>query len=67
MTTVKPLIFEVDEAQGKLWDGGWRDASEMLPVREPATGRTLLEVGQASAEDVAHAARTAASAQRAWA
>ncbi|MBV8998159.1 MAG: aldehyde dehydrogenase family protein, partial [Solirubrobacterales bacterium] len=67
MTTVKPLIFEVDEAPGKLWDGGWRDASETLPVREPATGRTLLEVGQASAEDVARAARTAASAQPAWA
>ena len=46
----------------------WRPGSgEPREVREPATGRPLLTVGQSTPEDVARAAATAAAAQPAWA
>jgi benzaldehyde dehydrogenase (NAD) len=66
-TAVGSAIFDASEAHGKLWVGRWHDASANLPVREPATGETLLEVGQAGGDDVARAAREAAAAQPDWA
>jgi benzaldehyde dehydrogenase (NAD) len=46
----------------------WRPGSgQPYETREPATGRGLLSLPQATADDVARAAETAASAQPAWA
>jgi benzaldehyde dehydrogenase (NAD) len=46
----------------------WRPGSgEEREIREPASGRPLLTLPQATAEDVARAAATAAAAQPAWA
>ncbi|HEY7130893.1 MAG TPA: aldehyde dehydrogenase family protein [Candidatus Limnocylindrales bacterium] len=57
-------------------EGGWLDpfladwrpgTGEPRELREPATGRPLLTLPQATPDDVARAAATAASAQPAWA
>lgn len=54
--------------QGKLFNGQWVAArGGSLPVREPATGETLTEVGQANAADVQAAVATAVIAQKSWA
>ena len=46
----------------------WRPGTgETREVREPATGRHLLTLPQATPDDVAAAAARAAAAQRAWA
>ncbi len=52
---------------GKLFLGGWNNASQAHEVLEPATGAVLTRVGAASPEDVAEAARRARAAQAAWA
>ncbi len=66
-TTVESRLFDADAAHGSLWAGEWRRASSTLTVHEPATGATLLEVGQASAEEIKRAATEAAAAQAQWA
>jgi benzaldehyde dehydrogenase (NAD) len=51
-----------------LFLGDWRPGSgEPREIREPATGRLLMTVPQATAADVARAAAAAAAAQPAWA
>jgi benzaldehyde dehydrogenase (NAD) len=50
-----------------LYSGGWRAASAILDVREPATGSVLSRTGLAKPADVAAAAATASAAQAAWA
>ncbi|MFH8935589.1 aldehyde dehydrogenase family protein [Streptomyces griseosporeus] len=52
---------------GRYHSDGWRDAAEIRPVVEPATGDGLGAVGLAAPGDVARAAARAAEAQRAWA
>jgi succinate-semialdehyde dehydrogenase / glutarate-semialdehyde dehydrogenase len=49
--------------------GEWRAASEggTLPVEDPATGRTLIEVADATVEDAFAALGAAAEAQPRWA
>ncbi|MFZ0043359.1 MAG: benzaldehyde dehydrogenase [Solirubrobacteraceae bacterium] len=66
-TTVESRLFDADAAHGSLWTGEWRRASSTLPVREPATGASLLEVGQAGADDVKRAAAEAAAVAPEWA
>ena len=66
-TVVGSRLFDAEEAHGKLWGGEWRPASKTMAVREPATGATLAEVGEASAADVLRAASEAASSQADWA
>jgi benzaldehyde dehydrogenase (NAD) len=69
MATTAPDTTEAAE-------GGWLDpfladwrpgTGEPRELREPATGRPLLTLPQATPDDVARAAATAASAQPAWA
>ncbi|WP_375489839.1 benzaldehyde dehydrogenase [uncultured Jatrophihabitans sp.] len=60
----------LDDARwrGQVFSDGWHEAhGGAAPVREPATGDALGEIGLADAEDVARAGRSAASAQREWA
>ena len=46
----------------------WRPGTgDLREIREPATGRSLITVAQATADDVARAAAAAALAQPAWA
>lgn len=53
---------------GKVYIDGWCPGSGgTQPVREPATGETLAEIGVATPQDVYRAADSAAVAQRAWA
>ena len=52
---------------GKLFLGGWANASKAHEVLEPATGSVLTRVGSATPEDVAEAAKRARAAQGAWA
>lgn len=61
-------LLATDEWHGKIFSDGWREAAGgTAPTTEPATGRTLADVGLATAEDVGRAAATAAAAQPAWA
>jgi len=49
-------------------DGAWQPGyGDDYPVVEPATGEELGRMGQATAQDVAEAARVAGEAQREWA
>ncbi|MFI6996853.1 NAD-dependent succinate-semialdehyde dehydrogenase [Nocardia sp. NPDC050175] len=51
-----------------LWIGGKQvPAARTFPVDNPATGKVLIEVADASAADGAHALDAAADAQAAWA
>jgi benzaldehyde dehydrogenase (NAD) len=53
---------------GRTYVAGWRTTgSGSSPVREPATGATLGEIGTSSSDDVRHAVEVAAAAQRDWA
>ncbi|MEU9312987.1 aldehyde dehydrogenase family protein [Streptomyces sp. NPDC048256] len=53
---------------GKIYSGGWRDSEGgTRRVIEPATGRTLAEVGVACPADVARAGARAAHAAGDWA
>lgn len=63
---VTSLLGEKHLWEGCLFDGNWRPASSHLDVIEPATGRRLAKVGQASAQDVAEVVRTTVAAQPAW-
>jgi benzaldehyde dehydrogenase (NAD) len=65
--TMTATLFDIADAEGKIWDGGWRDASGSLEVIEPATGGSLGTVGAGSAADVHRAAGEAAKAQVSWA
>ncbi|MEV6238439.1 aldehyde dehydrogenase family protein [Lentzea sp. NPDC051838] len=66
MSTADSLLDPVSWA-GSFFSDGWRVAAHTTPVVEPATGAELARIGVADAEDVAHAAKSAAEAQRAWA
>jgi succinate-semialdehyde dehydrogenase / glutarate-semialdehyde dehydrogenase len=60
----------LEQVPAQLYIGGeWRPASGggTLPVEDPATGQTLLEVADATPEDALSALATAADAQAAWA
>ena len=53
---------------GKIYSKGWRSAEGgTLSVTDKSTGERLGEMGRASANDVAGAARIAHEVQRAWA
>ena len=53
---------------GRIHSDGWVAGSAgTQPIREPATGGTLGEIGVASPDDVIRAAARAAEAQHAWA
>lgn len=52
----------------RIFSEGWQSSSGgTSPIREPATGAVLGEIGIADATDVDSAARSAAKAQAAWA
>jgi benzaldehyde dehydrogenase (NAD) len=54
--------------RGRLFSSEWRTAvGGSIDLVEPATGATLTRVGNASAEDVRHAAAEARAAQPGWA
>jgi benzaldehyde dehydrogenase (NAD) len=65
--TVTTRFFDIADAEGKIWDGGWRDAPESLEVIEPATGNSLGSVGAGDAGEVHKAAAAAAAAAPDWA
>ena len=53
--------------QKSVFTGGWTKTTESEKVIEPATGKTLAEVGLASDADVNESVDKAAEAQREWA
>lgn len=60
--------LRTDEWSRRIYSGGWIEAGGgTIRVREPATGEELAEVGKASPQDVAEAARKARAAQASWA
>ena len=62
-----PLLTPAEFA-GRLFDGTWREATAgTIDVLEPATGKRLATVGDATPDDVRTAARTAAATQPTWA
>lgn len=67
MSVTDTKLFEIAEAAGKIWDGGWRAAPTSLEVLEPATGSSLGSVGAGGEREVRAAASAAALAQPAWA
>ena len=53
---------------GAVHSDGWvKPRGGDAAVTAPATGQEIGRIGMADAEDIAHAARRAAEAQRAWA
>jgi len=61
-------LLDPTQWKGKLFNGRWVAAQGgSLAVREPATGETLAEVGQANAADVEAAVTSAVVAQKTWA
>lgn len=52
--------------QNKLFNGTWFDASQQYNVVEVATDKSLGNVGYATAQDIANAAKAAKHAQTAW-
>jgi succinate-semialdehyde dehydrogenase/glutarate-semialdehyde dehydrogenase len=70
MSTHPDARTVVDAAPKQLYIGGeWRDASggATLAVEDPATGETLCEVADATAEDGRAALDAACAAQASWA
>lgn len=60
------LLADEPTWRGCLFDGSWRAAKARIKVVEPATGQTLAEVGEASAQEVAEIVSSAAAAQPGW-
>ncbi|WP_327035338.1 aldehyde dehydrogenase family protein [Micromonospora ureilytica] len=61
-------LLDATTWQGTLHSNGWAEpAGGLAPVRSPATGEEIGQVGVANAEDVTRACERAATAQRAWA
>jgi succinate-semialdehyde dehydrogenase/glutarate-semialdehyde dehydrogenase len=70
MTTATDEQQVLDQVPRQLLIGGaWRDASGggTLPVEDPATGETLVEVADAQPDDAVAALAAAATAQAEWA
>jgi succinate-semialdehyde dehydrogenase/glutarate-semialdehyde dehydrogenase len=70
MTTATDEQQVLDQVPRQLLIGGaWRDASGggTLPIEDPATGETLVEVADAQPDDAVAALEAAATAQAEWA
>jgi succinate-semialdehyde dehydrogenase / glutarate-semialdehyde dehydrogenase len=68
MTTAEKTV--VDTVKPQLYIGGeWRNGSEggTLPVEDPATGETLVEIADATVDDAKAALASAAEHQAEWA
>lgn len=60
-------LLEASRWSGKLFYGEWGSATTKIPVREPATGEIIGEVGESKPEDVKAVVARAQVAQREWA
>ena len=61
-------LLDTVDWPGRIFSGGWvRGGGQTYPTLEPATGRTLGQVGAASVADVDRAVELAVSAQPGWA
>ena len=61
-------LLESADWSGRIFSGGWvTGGGQSYPALEPATGRTLGQVGAAAASDVDRAVRRARAAQGEWA
>ena len=67
MGTTSNATFLDERWEGRLFDGEWTSTGTTLDVVEPATGKLLATVGQATAADVGRAAAAARRAQEPWA
>lgn len=63
---VSGLLADQGTWRGCIFDGAWRAVHSHIDVREPATGQVLMQVGEASIEDVQNIVNLAAKAQVAW-
>lgn len=59
-------VLDKQRWDGKVFSGGWRDASDTLDVTEPATGDVLGQVGLATPSDVDDAVARAQEARGEW-
>ncbi len=61
-------LLEPADWSGRIFSGGWVEGGgQSYPAIEPATGRTLGQVGAADVSDVERAVRRAHQAQAEWA
>jgi benzaldehyde dehydrogenase (NAD) len=61
-------LLDTVDWPGRIFSGGWvRGGGQTYPTMEPATGRTLGQVGAASVADVDRAVELALAAQSGWA
>ncbi len=70
MSTTASDAAVVDAVKPQLYIGGeWRDGSEggTLPVEDPSTGETLVEIADATVDDAKAALAAAADKQAEWA
>ncbi|MEE4452097.1 aldehyde dehydrogenase family protein [Novosphingobium resinovorum] len=66
-TTSARSLIENAVWDGKLFDGDWRSASNAIPIREPATGELLGNVGAFNPADMSSAVARARDGQSEWA
>src|SRR5438552_16238232 len=67
-TTQTGCLMDTETWSVKIFKGEWiTPGAGTYPVIEPASGNQLGVMGQASADDVRHAASHAAEAQKTWA
>lgn len=61
-------LIDLERFDGAVFSGGWhKGRGGTITDIAPATGQTLVETGQANAEEVGEAAERAKAAQRGWA
>jgi benzaldehyde dehydrogenase (NAD) len=65
--TADQVLLDEAKWSGRVFSDGWVDAPETIESTEPATGELLGTAGAGTAETVAAAAASAATAQRDWA
>ena len=61
-----PNFLDIAIWEGKIFNGLWVPAEMRVPVREPATGASLANVGHAHATQVGIAAQASLHAQTSW-
>lgn len=60
-------LIDTGRWQGRIFTGEWMETGRTISSTEPATGRTLGQVGSAGADELGTSARRAVDAGREWA
>ncbi len=65
--TKTTFIISDEHLKGVTFDGAWKRSTKTQDTVEPATGRTLGQIGMVNADDIRAAAAAARKVQAGWA